>query len=159
MTPEEKVSAIATTARILSQIIPPRGAFENWPHWRQYLPHTTALLSQAGEELNTVEIVKICFSMGQYLAKIGRGHDLKTLSERSTKIRSLLLGDEHPETSKSMLLPAGAFFATGMRDKCEELEVKVVALSAKVLGEGPAYINLGERYINSGDDFDNAGQY
>ncbi|KAI5808304.1 P-loop containing nucleoside triphosphate hydrolase protein, partial [Pyronema omphalodes] len=45
MSPEEKVSAIQTTAQVLAKTIPPDGEFENWPCWRQYLPHTTAFLS------------------------------------------------------------------------------------------------------------------
>ncbi|KAI5790466.1 hypothetical protein FPQ18DRAFT_260807 [Pyronema domesticum] len=135
MSPEEKVSAIETTARVLSHVIPPHGAFEDWPRWRHYLPHTTAFLSYAGKELNNIHIATICFSMADYLVNTGRYRDSQPLAERSTTIRNLLLGHEHPETLKSMLLLARGFFEIGMRDECKELEVKVVALSEKVLGE------------------------
>ncbi|KAI5786661.1 kinesin light chain [Pyronema domesticum] len=135
MSPEEKVSTIETTARVLSHVIPPYGAFKHWPRWRHYLPHTTAFLSYAGKELNNIHIATICFSMADYLVNTGRYRDSQPLAERSTTIRNLLLGHERPETLKSMLLLARGFFEIGMRDECEELEVKVVALSEKILGE------------------------
>ncbi|KAI5811962.1 hypothetical protein BZA77DRAFT_253896 [Pyronema omphalodes] len=134
MSPEEKVSAIHTTAQVLAKSIPPDGVFENWPRWRRYLPHTTAFLSYVGNALDDINIATICYSMADYLSNTGRYRDSHPLAERATTIRKLLLGHEHRETLKSMLLLADASFHIGMRDKCEEIEVEVVALSEKVLG-------------------------
>jgi tetratricopeptide (TPR) repeat protein len=112
-------------------------------------------LSCAGEELNTIEIAAICFSMVDYLRNTCRYRDPKNLFERSTTIRNVLLGDEHPETLKSMLRLSNVFFQVGMRDRCEELEVKFVVSYKKVLGEEhpdtlPAMNNLALTLRNQG---------
>jgi hypothetical protein len=109
MTPEDKASTIRTTAQLLSQVILPNRTFKNWPGYYPHLPHTATFLLHTGEELNTVQITMICFSIGDYLERTGHFHDSKALSERSTMTCCLLIGQEHLKTLKSMLLLANAF--------------------------------------------------
>ncbi|KAI5810565.1 hypothetical protein BZA77DRAFT_254642 [Pyronema omphalodes] len=135
LSPEEKVSAMETTARALSHVIPSNEAFENWPRWRLYLPHTTAFLSYCGQEIENINVAAICFSMAEYLLETGRYRESQPLAERSVTIRNRLLGHDHSETLKSMLLQAEVLFQIGMHHECEKLEVEVVALSKQALGE------------------------
>lgn len=89
LTDEEKATAFEATAKALATVIPPDADFKNWPQRRRYLTHTMAFLSNAGKRLHSIDIATICFSMADYLHKIGRYNDPKILFERSTTTRSL----------------------------------------------------------------------
>ncbi|KAI5815398.1 hypothetical protein BZA77DRAFT_248567 [Pyronema omphalodes] len=134
MSPEEKVEAIETTARVLAKIIPSGGQFKNWPRWRPYHPHCTAFLSYADNSFDNIDIAAICYSMAHYLTHRGHYRDSHSIADRAVTIRKCLLGHDHPQTLQAMLLLADGVFRIGMRDKAEELQVQIVALSEKVLG-------------------------
>ncbi|KAI5815406.1 hypothetical protein BZA77DRAFT_248604 [Pyronema omphalodes] len=134
MSPEEKVEAIETTARVLAKLIPSNGEFENWPRWRPYLPHCTAFLSYVDNAFENIDIATICYSVADYLRHTGHYRDSHSIADRAMNIRKRLLGHDHPETLRAMLLLAYGVSRIGMRDKAEELQVQVVALSEKVLG-------------------------
>lgn len=116
---QEKSIALAETSRRLATVIPDDGRFENWVCLSRCNPHVMAFLHYAGEAINTPEIASVCYSIGDYLLETTRYSDAEQLAQKSIKIFTHLLGEEHQETLKARCMLANIYRLQGRHSEAE----------------------------------------
>ncbi|KAI5790408.1 hypothetical protein FPQ18DRAFT_34940 [Pyronema domesticum] len=99
---KEDIEALKTTAQKFLKVLPSTGGFANWPAWRVCLSHTTAFLENTGQNMETIEVARICYLIADYLHGSSRHRDAQAPAQRSFTIRVKLLGEEHLDTLDSM---------------------------------------------------------
>ncbi|KAI5787767.1 hypothetical protein FPQ18DRAFT_307775 [Pyronema domesticum] len=130
----EEIEALKITAQKLLQVLPDNGEYESWPAWRVYLPHTTAFFENTSEDLQTIEVAHVCFSMAKYLHNY-RDRDELAPAQRSFMIRVKLLSKEHLVTLDSMEIFANLLSIHGKLKEAETLQVRMLEILTRRHGE------------------------
>ena len=129
------------------------GSFENWPLWRMYFPHASALVRKITAD--NVDTVVICFRMSCYLHLVRRYNEAEDLARRSNRIYADFLGQKHPDTLRSKTNLLSTYCEQGRWKEAEELELKVMETSKRALSQDHldtliSMANLASTYRNQG---------
>ncbi|KAA8895944.1 hypothetical protein FN846DRAFT_301079 [Sphaerosporella brunnea] len=155
LTQRQEMDAVQRwTAELFARLLP-NGEVHNWPFWRVYFPHASALASKITKDADTLHTAAIYNLMSGYLLAIGRYREAEGLARKSTKVRTHLLGQEHPDTLISMDNLAMTYMGQRRWREAEELQVKVIQTRKRVLGqEHPATLtsmnDLASTYLSQG---------
>ena len=123
--------------------------------WRTYLPHAQYVLDSSFIEDDAEEKVDLLRKLGVYLLRDRRYNEAETRLLPVAEINTRLLGEEHPNTLKSMSNLAFIYQCQGRWKEAEELAIQIIATMKKVLGkEDPDTLssinNLALIYWNQG---------
>src|SRR5215469_7223311 len=112
------------------------GKYENWTVWQMLFPHVkSALTQQPGSEESLAEWATILYYGAWYAWARGSYPDAERMSVKSMKVRKKLFKQEHQEVLHSIAMVALAYRLGGRWKEAEELEVQVMEISLRVLGE------------------------
>lgn len=91
---EGRATTLAGVAKMLTEILPADGEFEDWKAWRVYFPHAILLVSNIKED--TLDVATICYKLSCYVQGIGHYPESLSLAQRANALRVRLLGEDNP---------------------------------------------------------------
>ncbi|KAF8535378.1 hypothetical protein BDD12DRAFT_782551 [Trichophaea hybrida] len=152
LSPQEIRTVTEATANILAGILP-NAEIENWPVWKVYLPHASALTKNP--ESKSIETAVVLFRISSYFLVAGRYFEAEEAAQKSAEVRAELLGCEDNDTLASQSNLASTFWNQGRWKEAEQLDVQVMETRKRVLGlEHPSTLtsiaNLASTYRNQG---------
>ncbi|TKA74648.1 hypothetical protein B0A55_07960 [Friedmanniomyces simplex] len=114
----------------------PTGHFENWPTCRALFPHAKGAAEQKPTSRSALlEWATVMYRSVWYALEQGELIDALAMATSSMTARLEELGEEDKETSWSSAIVANAYLSQGRLKEAEELQVKVMEASSRVLGE------------------------
>ncbi|GAB7334635.1 hypothetical protein MBLNU13_g06596t2 [Cladosporium sp. NU13] len=112
----------------LDKVFPP-GHYENWKECRRLFPHAMmAFQTKLIEEEAIVAQASLLLRSGLYASGIGAYIDAERMTNKSKAIRERVLGDEHPDTTKSKANLALTYWNQGRWSEAEKLGLEVVEI-------------------------------
>ncbi|PCD23156.1 hypothetical protein AU210_014679 [Fusarium oxysporum f. sp. radicis-cucumerinum] len=132
----------------------PYGRFETREVCLKYLPHAHAVLINESTS-SRKERACLLHRMAGYFDYEGHWEEAEQYGIGAVELRIEILGEEHPDTLKSMGNLASTYRNQGRWKEAEELEVDVMEIRKRVLGEEhPSTLtsmgNLASTYRNQG---------
>jgi hypothetical protein len=106
--------------------------------WRQcemYLAHAKQVGEWAGLCNKEHEVSILFRRVSNYLYTRGRWREMEFFDARAYTLRRQVLGDEHPDTLRSMENLGAAWHAQGRYTEAEQIATKVLDLRRQVLGD------------------------
>ncbi|KAK2598195.1 hypothetical protein QQS21_005672 [Conoideocrella luteorostrata] len=135
----------------------PFGVFENRTLCSAYLPHAKAVLGIKVDDAQDGAIAEALLShrVASYLNFEGQWSDAEKLYKEALTTRKMVLGEQHPDTLRSMANLASTYRYQGRWKEAEELQVQVMETHKTVLGEQhpdtlTSMANLASTYRNQG---------
>ncbi|KAJ4267002.1 hypothetical protein NW762_003100 [Fusarium torreyae] len=135
----------------------PYGQFETREVCLKYLPHAYAVLENEGTNSREgkEERARLLHCMAGYFLYEGRWNEAEQCQIEAVKLKTEVLGEEHPNTLTSMNNLASIYRNQGRWKQAEELEVDVMEIRKRVLGKEHPYTltsmaNLASTYNNQG---------
>ncbi|RKK27668.1 hypothetical protein BFJ66_g16550 [Fusarium oxysporum f. sp. cepae] len=135
----------------------PYGEFETREVCLKYLPHAHAVLENESTGLveGREERARLLHCVAGYFDYEGRWKEAEQYQIGAVKLRTEVLGEEHPDTLTSMGNLASIYSNQGRWKEAEELGVDVMEIRKRVLGEEHPYTltsmgNLASTYWNQG---------
>ncbi|CAI0654350.1 unnamed protein product [Colletotrichum noveboracense] len=135
----------------------PYGRYESRQLCQDYLPHANAVLQHNGSSSHNERLTRafLLLNVTGYFLYCGRWAQAEQVAAQSIKLREEILGEEHPDTLRSMGNLAATYRNQGRWEEAEELNMRVMETSLRVLGEEHPYTltsiaNLALTYMNQG---------
>jgi tetratricopeptide (TPR) repeat protein len=135
----------------------PYGEFETREVCLKYLPHAYAVLKSESTSSREGKEARACLlhHITGYFLYEGRWKEAEQYQIGAVKLRTEVLGEEHPDTLMSMGNLASTYRNQGRWKEAEELEVDVMEIRKRVLGEEHPHTltsmgNLASTYWNQG---------
>ncbi|KAH6633755.1 kinesin light chain [Boeremia exigua] len=122
-----------TIAQLL-QIFPDND-YSNRSKWRRLLPHAQHVLSQSSIDYYDEAELDLALKCAMVLQRDGRFDQARELVAQVMQIRKQLLGNDHPDTLRSMHWLALMNSNVGRWQEAEELEVQVMQTWKRILGD------------------------
>ena len=123
--------------------------------WRRLLPHAKYALSHSLLEQEAADRTTLRWKCAVTLLSDGRYSESEELFVQVVETRKRVLGEEHPDTLKSIGNLASTFWSQGRWKEAEELDAQVLETRKRVLGdEHPSVLksmaNLASAFQNQG---------
>ncbi|KAF1969172.1 TPR-like protein [Bimuria novae-zelandiae CBS 107.79] len=134
----------------------PTGEYENWAACQALFAHAkSAAAQQPEEEESLAEWATLLYRAAWYAYTKGSATDAKKLGVKSMKTQMKILGQEHEDTVRSMVVVGLAYNLEGRWKEAEERFVQVMETRKKKLGvDHPGTLasmgNLALTYCNQG---------
>ncbi|KAK7582824.1 hypothetical protein V3481_012122 [Fusarium oxysporum f. sp. vasinfectum] len=132
----------------------PYGRFETREVCLKYLPHAYAVLRNESTS-SRKERARLLHCIAGYFDYEGHWEEAEQYGIGAVKLRTEILGEEHPDTLTSMGNLASTYWNQGRLKEAEELQVDVMEIRKRVLGEEhpdtlTSMANLASTYWNQG---------
>ncbi|EWZ78435.1 hypothetical protein FOWG_17299 [Fusarium oxysporum f. sp. lycopersici MN25] len=132
----------------------PYGQFETREVCLKYLPHAHAVLMNESTS-SRKERACLLHCMAGYFDYEGHWEEAEQYGIGAVKLRTEILGEEHPDTLTSMSNLASTYWNQGRWKETEKLQVDVMEIRKRVLGEEhpdtlTSMANLASTYWNQG---------
>jgi len=149
---EEMRTALEHATKALARILPD-GKYRYHAMWRTYLPHAAIVTRKANAQ--SLDMATIHYLMSYYLLLAGNYPKALYSAQQSVMVRIDMLGQEHPDTLRSMSILASTYHSQGRWKEAEELKMQVKETTKRVLGhEHPTTLismnNLALTYLSQG---------
>ncbi|KAF9884697.1 hypothetical protein FE257_001326 [Aspergillus nanangensis] len=145
---------VLKTADHLIEIFPDNN-HSNRKLWREYLPHSLALMGENDFQDKKEKYIDLVRKVGGCLYKDGRYNEAEFLYGKVLETRKQVLGPDHPDTLTSMANLASTYQNQGRWKEAEKLGTQVIQKRKMVLGrEHPSTLtsmaNLALTYRHQG---------
>ncbi|EEA27372.1 kinesin light chain, putative [Talaromyces marneffei ATCC 18224] len=127
-------SQVFKTAGHLDETFP-ENDHTNRKQWREYLPHSLALMGEDEFQDKNERFIDLVWKVGNCLYADGRYNEAEKLFVQVMEIRKTVLGDEHPDTLTSILNLASTYWNQGQWNEAEKLFMQVMEIRKTVLGD------------------------
>ena len=129
---EEMHAALEHATKALARILP-NGEYRYHAMWRTYLPHASIVTRKANAK--SLDMATIHYLMSYYLLLAGNYPKALYSAQQSVMVRIDMLGQEHPDTLRSMNMLASTYLSQGRWKEAEELMMQVMETRKRVLGQ------------------------
>jgi tetratricopeptide (TPR) repeat protein len=124
----------------------PNAQFENWPRCAELLPHADTVLHRKYTNLDDmVAEAALLFNVSSYQGRRGRLELAEELARGSLYLRKVHLGEDHPDTLRSLNNLASILLTTGKYEEAMGFESKALELLEGLEGALPSesFLSMG----------------
>jgi tetratricopeptide (TPR) repeat protein len=119
---------------------------DNWPRWREMLPHVRVVLARADDLARAPSFVGwnpsdlttiaswLCDRSATYLVEHGKPDEALPLSQRALAIDEEVYGQDHPDVARDLNTQAEALRDLGREDEALPLVRRALAIAEKFYG-------------------------
>jgi tetratricopeptide (TPR) repeat protein len=113
----------------------PMGEYENWARCQLLFPHAKLALAQKPEnEESLKEWSTLLYNAAWYAWRTGNVLDAERMAVEAMEVDKKVLGPQHKDTIRSMVMVGLAYGLRGRWDEAEKLFMEAMELGKKVLG-------------------------